>query len=109
MAQRLPLTADLGRYRVGVTLEDVDVVLHVYWLQRCSGWYVDFEIPDGTPISTGIRLTPGAVLAAPGSAEGLPPGRFVCVGPDSYSFADLGPQVQVVYFTAAEVAEAGEA
>lgn len=103
MPQILPLSSASPRDRIRPTLDGVAVGLVVYWLRRSAGWYLDAESDDGTPIATGVRITPGAVLAFPGAAEGLPPGRFVAVGADAYSYDDLGSAVQVMYLPAAEV------
>lgn len=103
MARQLPLDAREPRYRIAVELDDVQVGLVVYWLRRAYGWYLDVQTPEGVELATGIRITPGAVLAMPAAGAGLPPGKLVAVGADSYSQDDLGTAVQVMYLTAAEV------
>ena len=107
MAVVLPLDARAYRYQFTITLDEVEVGMRVYWLPRCAGWYVDLLTPAGEDIATGIRITPQAPLAVPGSWDGAPPGRFITVGPARYGREDLGTQVQVWYLTADEVAEAG--
>lgn len=99
----IPLDATNDRYRLTVTLDGQDVGLRCYWLPRCAGWYLDLEHPDGEPIATGRRITPGAVVAFPGAGDGVPPGRFVARGPDRYGRDDLGTQVFVDYLTLDEV------
>lgn len=103
MAALLPLDASAPRYRVVVTLDDVQVGILLYWLRRSAGWYLDLQTPDGDDLATGIRITPGAVLAVPAAGEGIPPGQFVALGPDAYGYDDLGGAVRVLYLTAAEV------
>ena len=103
----IPLDARSDRNRLTIDLGGVDVGVRWYWLPRCAGWYVDLEQPDGTPISTGLRLTPAAPLNAPGANEFLPDGRFVVSGPDSYTRDDLGGQVRLWWWSAQEVAAAG--
>lgn len=103
MARTLPLDAREPRYRIVVELDEVQVGIVVYWLRRAFGWYLDIQTPDGVDIATGIRVTPGAVLAMPAAGEGLPPGKLVALGPDAYTYDDLGTAVTVLYLTAAEV------
>lgn len=106
MAVRLPLDARAYRYQFTITLDGVKVGLRIYWLPRCAGWYLDVLTSAGEDVATGIRITPAAPLAVPGSWEGAPPGRFVVTGPARYGRLDLGSQVQVWYLTAAEVVAA---
>jgi hypothetical protein len=103
MARTLPLDAREPRYRIVVELDNVQVGIVVYWLQRAYGWYLDLQTPDGVELANGIRVTPGAVLAMPAAGVGLPPGKLVAMGTDSYSYDDLGSAVTVLYLTAAEV------
>lgn len=107
MSVVLPLDSRSYRYQFTITLDEVEVGMRVYWLPRCAGWYVDLLTPAGEDVATGIRITPQAPLAVPGSWDGAPPGRFVVTGPARYGREDLGTQVQVWYLTADEVAEAG--
>jgi hypothetical protein len=103
MARTLPLDAREPRYRIAVDLDDVQVGVVAYWLGRAAAWYLDIQTPEGADIATGIRVTPGAVLAMPAAGAGLPPGKLVAVGADAYSYDDLGTAVQVLYLTEAEV------
>ena len=103
MAVILPLDSRSYRYQLTTTLEGVEVGMRVYWLPRCAGWYLDLLTPAGEDVATGIRITPQAPLAVPGSWDGAPPGRFDVTGPARYGREDLGGQVQVRYLTAAEV------
>ena len=107
MSVVLPLDSRSYRYQFTITLDEVEVGMRVYWLPRCAGWYVDLLTPAGEDVATGIRITPQAPLAVPGSWDGAPPGRFVVTGPARYGREDLGTQVQVWYLTADEVAAAG--
>lgn len=103
MAEIVPLDAIDYRYRITTTVDGVDIGLRVYWLDRAASWYVDLETDAGVPIATGARLSPGAVVAFPGAGAGVPPGRFVTVGPEPYQREDLGTQIQLVYVTQAEI------
>ena len=103
----IPLDARSDRSRLTVDLGGVDVSIRWYWLPRCAGWYVDLEQPDGTPNSTGLRLTPAAPLNAPGASDALPDGRFYVGGPDTYGRDDLGTQVTLAWWSAEEIASLG--
>lgn len=103
----LALDSKSMRYEFDDVFEGVTVGFRVYWIPRCAGWYLDLLTPAGEDVATGIRITPQAPLAVPGSWDGAPPGRFVVTGPARYGREDLGTQVQVWYLTADEVAEAG--
>ena len=102
---RIPLDSTRERYSLTVTLDGVEVAMRVYWLERAAGWYVDLETPAGAVLASTVRITPGAPLAIPGAAVGLPPGTFLASGPDYYTRNDLGTQVTLDYVTAAEVAQ----
>lgn len=103
MPQIIPVDSRAPRYQFTITLDGVDVGLRLYWLPRAAGWYLDLLTPDGEDVATGIRVTPDAPLAVPGSWEGAPPGRFVVLGPARYGYSDLGSQVRIVYLTSEEV------
>ena len=103
--QLLPLRAAVRPVLFTVALADGSTVgFRVYWLARAAGWYMDMLTTEGTPVSTGRRITPGAVMAFPGAGVGVPPGQFVAMGPDRYGREDLGRTVTVGYLTADEVA-----
>jgi hypothetical protein len=103
MPDLIPLDASDPRSRTVVDLAGVEVGVRWYWLPRAAGWYVDLERPDGTPIATGMRLTPAAPLNAPGASPYLPDGRWVVSGPDAYGREDLGRQVQLWWYSRAEL------
>ena len=103
MPQLIPLDATDDRARVVVDLAGVEVGVRWYWLPRAAGWYVDLERPDGTPIATGMRLTPAAPLNAPGASPYLPDGRWSVSGPDTYGHDDLGRQVRLWWYSRAEI------
>lgn len=86
------------------TLDGVPVTLRVYWIELLGAWYLDLLDGAGVALATGVPIAPGSRLALPGAGEGIPPGRFVALGPDPYAREDLGGAVQLYYLTAAELA-----
>ena len=95
--KQLPLTSSTPRYSVTVTILGVSVVWAMTWLNTTKRWVASLSTPDGRSIVDGVTITPGAPLSIPASHPDLPPGRYVCLGPDSYGQNDLGSQVVVLF------------
>ena len=100
----ISLTTTSPRYRISVTLEDVEIRLAFRWNARTGAWYVDASTADDVRICTGQRVTPGVDLLPDSTFPGLPPGKLIVLGPDPYRRDELGTSVVVAYLTAADVA-----
>lgn len=105
MALILPTRGDVDRYRRRYSVDGVTFTLAFAWRQRSASWYVDVLDADGAPILTGQRVSASAPLWPDRSAPGLPPGFAVVTGPDVYLQSQLGTDVQILYLTAAELAD----
>lgn len=96
-------------YSYQVSLDDVTYTLGLRWNARSETWVLSLLTAAGEPITVGRavvigvpllgripdpRLPPGVVMAVDLTDSGTRPGRD-----------DLGDRVQLVYLSAAEVAE----
>ena len=86
----LDLSAEDAHYTKTFTLESVQYLVELRWIDRMSSWYIDVSLVDGTPIARGRRVAPGGVLFA--------------TGKDRYAREDLGITggVNVLYASRAE-------
>ena len=87
------VTLDAEQYRVRLT-----------WRHRCQGWYLDLYTLAGVALLLGRRLSaqwsPNMGLVI----EAGPDGYLFVRGTDEYVREDLGENLLLLYYTAAEVA-----
>jgi hypothetical protein len=108
LAITLPVSASAPLVRQRVELEGVEYVLDVTWNARASVWTMVLCDTDERPIRAGLQLRRGVPLLRGLADSRRPAGELVVVGRvaeptiDSFEIGD----VQLVYLTATEVAEA---
>ena len=92
-------------FTVSPELEGVVVRLAFRWLPRFGVWVCVTTTPDAAE-NLGMEqvVKPGGRILLDVRDPRIPPGRLVWTGPDPYVRRDLGTTLQLVYFTAAEVA-----
>jgi hypothetical protein len=108
----LPLQNDIPHFSERVTLDGAAYTLEFRWNDREQSWRFSLYTSDEDPIVVGLKLLPGALpLAWRVRDARMFPGRLLVVdtaGRDEPpGLHDLGQRVQVVYFTAAEIAAEG--
>lgn len=110
MLQLDPLTASSApRLEYTAELDGVTITYRLQWDPRCEAWYVDLVDAAGTTILAGARVNVGWPIGHRHRIEGMPSGRLFLVdvsGADEPpTLESLGAQHQIVYLSAAEVAE----
>ncbi len=58
----IPVVATDFDYTMGVTLDGVHYVMHVYWNDRDAAWYFDMLASNQRPIISGVKIVLGAYL-----------------------------------------------
>jgi hypothetical protein len=105
----IPTRSDLPLYQQVTTLDGADYLLTFRYNARDFSWYLDLADQDGAAIVSGIHLVEGWDLLRRCVDPRRPPGLLMAndvtgaggeAGPN-----DLGTRVELLYFTAAEVAE----
>lgn len=95
-------------YSQQTSLEGRAYSLTFAWNGRDGHWYLDISDEAGVPISVGLRVTVSTDLLARCLDPRRPPGMLVAQDTTDTdldpSFDELGTRVQLLYFTAAEVA-----
>ena len=104
MPVKITQRSDLRKHRQRVTLDGIEYRIVLTWRQRPRSWHFDLYSADGDPIALGRRLSSGWSPVRGATDERLPPGAFVVGGPEGYRRSDLGDDLQVWYYGAAEIA-----
>lgn len=92
-----------------VTLGETQFGLTLTWRHRLQAWYADLFAANGDAIWLGQRVSPGWALGLGVNAEGRPDGTVFVRGPSDYNRSDLGTTVEIVFYSAAELAAAAVA
>lgn len=103
MPKRIQAFPSLRQHRQSVQLDGVSYFLVLTWRERLQSWYMDLYTNDNTPVYLGRRLSPQWSPNANLSVTNGPPGLFWVVGPDPYNRVDLGGNLRLYYYTAAEL------
>jgi hypothetical protein len=86
-----------------VTLDGVQFRLRLTWRRRCQAWYLDLWTLAGTALALGRRLSPGWMPLLGLVLEDGPDGYLLVRGEDGYTRDQLGEDVQLVYYSRAEM------
>lgn len=89
-----------------VTLDEVQYRVRLYWRDRLAAWYLDLSLLDGTALALGRRVSTQWSPIANIKRAGMPPGYLLVKGPAEYERAQLGGDLEIVYYSANEVTRA---
>jgi len=108
----ITLPQGLAFYDQRVELDGTTYVLDFAWNERGRSWFLTVNTADGAPIVSGLAVVSNwPLLRRFKYKPELPGGELVAVDLtgtyDAAGYTDLGTNVQLTYFTAAEVAAAG--
>jgi hypothetical protein len=109
MSVAIPILA-FPHFTERVTLDGTPYTLEFRWNEREASWRFSLATAEGDPIASGLKVLPSKVLSLGWRIVDprRPPGVFAVVdtsGADSPpGLNDLGKRVQIIYFTAAELA-----
>tara|TARA_R110000868_G_scaffold11289_7_gene55236 strand:- start:2761 stop:3135 length:375 start_codon:yes stop_codon:yes gene_type:complete len=103
----LDLSAEDAHYTKTFTLESVQYLVELRWIDRMSSWYIDVSLVDGTSIARGRRVAPVGVLVwdlNSHDSASVSGGVLFATGKDRYAREDLGITggVNVLYASRAE-------
>jgi hypothetical protein len=110
MAIEIPLQQNVPHFEERVQLDGEPYTLEFRWNEREGSWRFSIGTSEGDPIAVNLKVLPGGqALGARVKDVRMPPGLIAVVdtgGTDTPpGLHDLGARVQIVYFTAEEVAE----
>lgn len=110
MTVRLPVTQEGARFQFFCELDGISYSFLFRWNDRDGAWYLEIGDGGGAALVSGIKVVIDIWLlkAIRGLSAGLPPGDFIAFDTANLDtdagFEDLGRRVQILYFTADEVA-----
>ena len=109
MPVTIPTRTDWPHYALDCPLDGTTYHLDFDWNDRDNGWYLSISTPDGTPLVSGRRLVLNFPLFSRYGNPQLSPGVLIAIDTTNTGqepgVSELGTRVQLVYLTAAEVAE----
>ena len=108
MAFAIPLQPSIPRYRLSTSLDGVPYIFDVHWNDRDQAWYFDLLEVDESPIIHGVKVVLGTYLGRRSTHQFFRDGVLVVTdlsgeGRDA-GLDDLGARVQMVRYSALEVA-----
>lgn len=106
MPVRISVYAGEPQHTQTVALGGVQYRLTLTWRERTSSWYADIAAADGTDIVRGRRLSTRWTIMYGLQVEGWQGGDIMVVGREPYEQSDLGQDLQLWYYSAAELAAA---
>lgn len=89
-----------------VTLDAVQYRVRLYWRDRLAAWYLDLSLLDGTALALGRRVSTQWSPIANIKREGMPDGYLLVRGPAEHTREQLGSDVEIVYYSRADVTRA---
>ena len=104
MPQKPTQRSDLRKHRQRVILDGTEYRIVLTWRQRQRSWYCDVYNQTGDPLAVGRRVSPAWSPTRTATDERLPPGALFAIGRDGYRRSDLGDDLQVWYYSGAEIA-----
>ena len=97
-ASILPGYPAYPRHSYIVTLGETRYRFTFTWRERPRSWYMDMELPDGTELVKGRRLSAGwSPLSSVDLGEHSLDGVLICRGPDAYERADWGSALVLAF------------
>ena len=104
----IPCRPDLTHYDMQIVLDNVTYTLEFQWNFRESSWYLSVKTETGEDIQTNIKVVVEWALGARSVDSRWPPGKLIAIDTTNTStnpgIADLGDRVDLLYYSAAEVA-----
>lgn len=108
----IPCRPDLSHYDMQCVLDNVTYTLEFRWNTRAGAWYLDLRAEDGTPIYTSLKVVVGFPLGARCASDDRLPGRLIAFDTTNRDanpgITDLGDRVKLLYYPAAELADADD-
>lgn len=105
----IPISPQVGHQTLTCLLDGIDLTFDVRWNERANAWTITFSDDRGVIVAS-RRVAIGVAMLARESSPRLPPGDLLPVASTSPEVEagrdDLGARVQLVYLSAAEIADA---
>jgi hypothetical protein len=110
--QTFALPAGVAFFDQRIELDGVSYVLDFAWCERAASWLISISAADGTLLVAGMAgVSNVRLLHRYKSDPRLPPGDLALIDLTSTlaaaGYDDLGTNVELYYFTAADLAAAG--
>lgn len=103
----IPVLQSVPDYVMGITLDDVQYGMHIYWNDRDAAWYFDVLDASNNPIALGIKVVLRFYLGRTTQAGPFATGVIMAMdtsGTDvEAGFDDFGARVQLVYIPVADL------